>query len=79
MVSLPRKRESRIPRHSTKLDCCLRRNGPWCRAIRLKCYLNLNIFDLHLVNLNIFALNVCFFSETGSEKASVPEWTGGVL
>ncbi len=29
MVSLPRKRESRISRHSTKLDCGLRRNGQW--------------------------------------------------
>ncbi len=32
MVSLPRKRDSRISRHSTKRDCCLRRNGRWCHS-----------------------------------------------
>ncbi len=27
-----RKQESRLSRHSTKLDCCLRRNSKWCHS-----------------------------------------------
>ncbi len=34
-VSFPHKRQSRISRHSTKLDCCLRRNGQWCHSAEL--------------------------------------------